>query len=265
MKNKKGSQSLAIVFLVIATLVLSGYTLFRFNVGSSFIQESFDSFSVFEEENQGLTSLKEIFYLTGESLVAEEYEKFAQQGGYINGKRIIKGQAYPGFTGVWDDSRISKDFSPLLDSAFKQRGREFNLLNADKLNKEIGIWFEKDLKIDYSFGKIFVKFPQDKPKASLSEEIVVRRISPLIVEYDLRKIGLHGFKEIFSAKEKCSAQKSEREIQDCFNEELFNFNVVCRDFVWENGKAKSFVVEIESKREFFIQNQMRKIKFGFVK
>ena len=76
MINHRGTQGLAIVFLVFATLILSSYTLFRFHTGASFVEESFDSFSVFEQMNYEVNSLKTIFYLIGEQVIAEEYEKF---------------------------------------------------------------------------------------------------------------------------------------------------------------------------------------------
>jgi len=264
--NRRGSQGLAIVFLVLATLVLSSYTLFRFHAGSSSIEESFESFSIFGKVISKQNIITDGVYLFGEEIIVTEYELFAERGDYIQNKKTIHG--HYGFSevkvekAIYDEGELTKRFGKILKEKFKERAKKLRGSGVP-VNKYIVYPFLHDFEVGYFKEGIQIVFGE-WGGGFIEKDLEVRCNFPLNVSFNFRNIGLHSFEEIFKAKVKCSLNLKigEKEIEKCFNEEMDNFNVFVN--VLGAKEEKLFLVEFKSKREFFIDGELRKIKFDFV-
>lgn len=76
------------------------------------------------------------------------------------------------------------------------------------------------------------------------------------------KIGLHGFNEIYEAKELCKNEGSSSSMERCFQTRLENFYVVVEEK--EKNNEKYFLVSMESFEIYFVKNRFQKLSFQFI-
>ncbi len=246
-KNKKGDMT--VLLFVVLVLVMSSATLFSF-INSSGKVEAQISDARFIENLYSDRDLAE-FYLIGASeiTIVKIYDGFVESDSYVgnpnyNSEHQVRfGVLNPG---------LNKEFRDNFIEEFKTEFSRYDF-EEDYL---------KNLKEIIAVGSFDVVFDGEVLTMSINNwelndflnNINVTYSPRIYLKFDMMKMGLHGFEEIYDVKESC---KGDENVKSCF-EELVNFEVEVAE------KGEDIFVEFTSKKDFLIGGEFRNINFGFV-
>ena len=264
-KSKRGvAQSFSILFLVLGAIVLVGFTIFRFYLGVSAVQESLEPYQAFEELLSRENFAKKTLYVAGEEIVVKGYEDFAKSGGYIlNAEQSSSFNNYLGFT----DLRTPESMKTILNGALypeMENKRTSFLSTGERINLNLAHQMSRGFSFGYSSKGIILAINSwDETEQRKGLYIFYR--TPVSLEFNFIDMGLHSFEDVWAAKEECEGKATEAEIEKCFENRLPNFKVDAKDFVVDaQGKRDYFKIDLESRRTFFLDGSFRKVKFGFI-
>jgi hypothetical protein len=241
--NKRGTQALTIGFLVLATVVLCSFTLYRFHVGAKSISDSLQEVGTIRAFSFSEEAFKENFLSSNEEKIVGVYSKFANSAGYNNGLKT-RGNEFSGyfvFEEIFPEARISSK----MEEEFKK------------------IFGNKQEAFFYSSEEM--KFVMKREIVNMgTKELFVQGSFPITAIFNFKNRGLHGFEEIWNAKEKCGVKASKKDIEICFEKELPNFKTTISDVESKGERISFFRVEFESRRKFFLDGKLRPAEFGFL-
>jgi len=245
--NKKASFH--VLLFVIFTIVVCSIAVFTFLTNSERVEDKISKVEslnkvYFKEE---LTK----FYLkqAGENAFVKTYNDIASKGDYGIEYNLNKEVKLGDLNKLWKED-FAESFSENFKAEFLTYKFDENyLLNVQEAVKR------NDFVIKDDFSILF-----ENLNFKESVEGVSVLYSPKInLKFDFEKIGLVDFEELYKSKIKCASSDN---IENCFNEELKNFDT---DILKKQGSEGDYdFVYLESKREFFIKQRFEKIKFGFV-
>ncbi len=247
-KNKRGDMT--VVLLVVFVLVISSAALFSF-ISSSNKVEAKISDARFIEDLYSDRDLAE-FYLTGagESVIVKIYDEFVEGDSYIENPNYnsIHQVRFGVLNFSWDDE-FRMDFIDEFKSEFS--GYDFEEDYLKNLQEVIAAG-----NFDVAFdGEVLTMSIVNWKMAGFLKDINVTLYSPRIyLKFDIIKMGLHSFDEVYEVKEEC---KGSENVESCF-EELVNFEVAVVE------RDDDIFVSLTSKKDFLIGRKFRNINFGFV-
>jgi len=201
MKNKRAD--IAITLLVFLTLLVVGATLFIFMNNSGKIEKELINPRVVEKVYVEENKVKFYVKQAGERSLVKTYKEFVKGEGvydYLQSRQTTT-------EGVKFENLNSK-----LDERFLERFK----VNFDKEIKNYD--FSEDISFTLS-GKgndfeVFVGNLEFIESGSL--EIIYK--PKVNLNFNLQKIGLHGFEEIFNVKENCKSKEGSGEKEFCFSQ-----------------------------------------------
>jgi hypothetical protein len=252
MLNKNKKATVHVPLIVFMTLILVITSLFFFSYNTNKFEARISDARVVEVSYSIYDSGEFYINKVGEKSLVESYFEIVNENDYTKGKKNSEG--YVEFSGLSND--LDKKIENSVEAKFKENFNEYELENPFiiKIKESINagnfrVLNEND-KLSIVVSKLEFTFSSNNVKVVYFPEISSK--------LDLKKIGLNSFSEIYAAKEKC---KKEVLIKGCFEKELVNFDVS----VLEKGSnEKYFLVNIKSKKEFFVNNEFKKIELSFV-
>ena len=246
-KNKRGDMT--VLLFVVFALIISSAALFSFITSSNKVEAKISD-SRFIENLYLDKSLAEV-YLTdfGEYAIVKTYEEFVAGDKYIEN---------PNYNSEYQvrfgdlNSGLNEEFSNNFVEAFKTEFGRYDFEEDDLQNlKEIIVAGYFDVEFD---GEVLTIAINKWEMNDSLNDIDVAYSPRISLKFDIERIRLHSFEEIYEVKENCKASEN---VKNCF-EDLANFEIE----VLENGG--DVFVEMESKKDFLIDGEFKTIKFGFV-
>jgi len=247
-KNKRGDMT--VVLLVVFVLVISSAALFSFIASSNKVEAKISD-ARFIENLYSDRDLAE-FYLVGasESSIIKIFNETVESDSYIEEPNYnFDGQVRFGVLSSGLNEKFKEDFVEEFKIEFSKYDFEEDHL---KSLKEIVAAGSFDVVFD---GEVLTVLITSWKFDDALNDIEVTLYSPRIdLKFDMMKMGLHSFEELYEVKENCKGREN---IQGCF-EELVNFEVEVAE------KGEDVFVDLTSKKDFLISGGFRNINFGFV-
>ncbi len=247
-KNKKGDMT--VLLFVVLVLVMSSAALFSFVINSGKVEAKISDARFIEN----LYSDKDLaeFYLTGasESAIVKVYEEVVESDSYVgNANYNSEHQVRFEFINPELNNEFRNDFIDEFKTEFSRYDFE-----EDYLKNLKEIIAEGNFEVVFD-GEVLTMLITTWKIDDAMNDINVTLYSPRVyLKFDMGKMGLHSFEEIYEVKEGC---KGSENVRSCF-EELVNFEVVVTE------KDDDVFVGLTSKKDFLIDEGFRNINFGFV-
>lgn len=251
-KNKKGD--IAILLLVVLVLLLTSATLFSFIMSSGKTEVKISN-AKFIENFYSRQDLAE-FYLSqaGEIAMVKTYKEFVEEDDYINNP-IYNFKDEVEFKGL--HSKLSENFHDRFVENFKTEFNSYDF-EEDYLKNLKEIIKDGDFDAVVDEGSLTLAVNDWEMKDSLND-INITYSPGISLKFDLKKVGLHSFEEIYEIKERC---KGDENIEDCFSD-LINFDVSVVEKE-KSDEQKYFFVTCATKKDFLIGEEFDSIRFSFV-
>ncbi len=254
MNNKRGDIAVTLlVFLILVTVLIA---LFTFVTNPMKVKEKISSLGVIQIISSQ-ESLAE-FYVkqSGESAAILTYKEFASDGIYVA-----------------EPVKMNLDREIEFSSLNENLNEKFRLKFIENFQKEFEKYdfkeeYLKNLKEIIKINNFYTVFDGNKIildvnnlefKESL-KDVGVLYAPKINVVLNLDNIGLDDFKRVYDIKEYCKIQE---DVEECFNNELVNFNTVFQSKENSN-KEKYILARLTSKKEFLIDYKFEKVEFSFV-
>ena len=251
-KNKKGDMT--ILLLVILVLLLTSVTLFSFIISSDKTEVKISN-ARFIENFYPRQDLAEFYLIqAGETAIVKTYNEFAEEDDYINNP-IYNFQEEVEFREL--HSKLNENFHNKFAENFKTEFKKYDF-EEDYLKNLKDIIWDGDFDVIMGGGFLALTVNAWEMKSSLND-INITYVPRIFLKFDLEKIKLHGFEEIYEIKERC---KEDENIEDCFSD-LINFEVSVVEKEKSSGE-RYFFVTCATKKDFLIEDEFKIIRFSFV-
>jgi len=251
-KNKKGD--ITILLLVVLVLLLTSATLFSFIISSGKTEVKISN-ARFIENFYSRQDLAE-FYLSqaGEIAIVKTYNEFVEEDDYINNP-IYNFREEVEFREL--HSKLNENFHNKFAENFKTEFKKYDFEDdyLKNLKETIG---DGDFDVIVSEGVLTLVVNSWEMK-SFIDDINITYVPRISLKFDLKKIGLHSFEDIYEIKERC---KGDENIEDCFSD-LINFEVSVLEKEKSSGE-KYFFVTCATKKDFLIGDEFKVMRFSFV-
>ncbi len=264
LKNKKGITSPAMVLMVLLTLLLISFSLYNFVTSEKVylkIKKAGEINEVYYKESIAR------FYLmqAAESALIESYSEV------LSSRDYIEGQIYPN-----EDIEFSK-LKKEIDSAFA--GRVSEKIKEKFSETDFEEEYLKDLKEKIINGKFKIEKNKDVVKLKIDsidissdsnakKEIAVSYYPYIEITLRLSRVGLADFYDIYTAKEGCKEQANSEDTvektESCFRDSLENFDIHAIEKAHPVTSEKYILVRLETKKEYLVDGEFRKISTEFV-
>lgn len=276
MKNEKGATTIAAVILVIITLILVTISLYSFITkkndfySSLDIIDSLDTLTIIEEKID--------FYLQNALYwsIIESYHNFSENSYYIldsceNCEEKI-------FCAINPD--LEKNFENSIKENLKENFKYFSFEYMDnKDDKTKNIVFNLQKLKEYILKEKFILKCEEinctisLDNFELSEEgyekdkiiYLIKRNKNISITLTEEDLFLEDFRTIEKKSKECVKNNSDiLSIKKCLSEEIKYFNVDVVEKNCGDENKKYYLLNLESKKLFFINNELKKIKMKFI-
>ena len=230
-RNRKGDMS--ILFLVILSLLVCVASVFAFLTSGTKVTEEIVNVAVelvsINEKNSVEFYVSEV----SEKLLIENYIYVLENNDLsLVANEIIENRIYEDF----------KDYFRNVDETIEVP--QFNSLRGFVLDDEKFKRSDVDLNEEGLVIRIN-KLDLGTP----GEGIDVEYLAVLNVKISYDEVGLQGIEETINAKLECSSFSNEGAIEDCFNEDLENFDTEV------DKQGEEFFVRMWPKRDYFVNGE----------
>jgi hypothetical protein len=250
-KNCKGDM--AILLLVILVLLVSSATIFSLVTSSGKVEAKISDTKIVENIYYKENLVEFYIIQAGENIFAEIYNEFTKTGEYINNPIVSGGEIEFGKV----HNKLDENFRNKFIENFKEEFKDYDFEDDYLKNlKEIILDGNFDVILDKE--SLVVKINNLEINNSL-EKVNITYIPEISLEFNFKKMGLHGFEQIYKVKEEC---KNVEEVENCYNK-LINFENSVIEKEKSNGE-KYFFVTLTSKKQFLIEGKFVNINFSFV-
>ncbi len=251
-KNKKGD--IAILLLVVLVLLLTSATLFSFIISSGKTEVKISN-AKFIENFYSRQDLAE-FYLSqaGEIAIFKTYNEFVEEDDYINNP-VYNSNREVEFKEL--HGKLNENFHNKFVENFKTEFKSYDF-EEDYLKNLKEAVNDGDFDVTLDRGILEIVIDSWEMKAFLND-INITYTPGISLKFDLKRVGLHSFEEIYEIKEGC---KGDENIEKCFSD-LINFDVGVVEKE-KSDEQKYFFVTCTTKKDFLIEGEFDSIKFGFV-
>ena len=251
-KNKKGD--ITILLLVILVLLLTSATLFSFITSSGKVEAKISN-ARFIENFYSRQDLAE-FYLSqaGEIAIVRTYREFVEDDNYINNP-IYNFKEEVEFREI--HSKLNENFHNKFVENFKTEFKKYDF-EDDYLKNLKEIIEDEDFDVIVDREILGIVIDSWEMNGSLND-INITYVPGISLKFNLKKVGLHSFEEIYEIKERC---KYKEDIESCFSD-LINFEVSVVEKEKSSGE-KYFFVTCATKKDFLIGDGFDRIRFSFV-
>lgn len=251
-KNKKGDMT--ILLFVILVLLVTSATTFSF-IMSSGKTEAKISNARFIETLYSKQDLAEFYLIqAGEIAIVKTYNSFVEEDNYINNP-IYNSKEEVEFKEL--HSKLSENFHDKFVENFKTGFDSYDF-EDDYLKNLKETINDGDFEITVDREALEIVIDSWGMNDSLND-INITYTPEISLKFDLKKIGLHSFEEIYEIKERC---KGDENIENCFSD-LINFDVSVVEKEKSDGQ-KYFFMTCTTKKEFLIEDRFDSIRFSFV-
>ncbi len=250
-KNRKGD--LSVLLLVVLVLLVASVTLFSLVISSGKVKAKISN-AQFINNFYSKQDLIE-FYLNQaeEKAIVETYNEFVENSDYINNP-ITSGKEIE-FKNI--NNRLDENFRNRFIENFENEFGNYNF-EEDYLNNLKQIILNENFEVVVNKDILIITI-DNLEMNSFVENINLTYIPEISLKFNLKKIGLNSFYEIYDVKEKC---KNVKDMEDCYGD-LINFNVSVIEKEKTNGE-KYFLVTLVSKKRFLIDGKFDNLQFSFV-
>lgn len=265
-KNKKGA--LSIFILVALTLVVCGFSLFIFLANPPKVQAVLQGIGNFDELYSSELELN--FYLQeiAELSLAQTYNEFIENGNYLSNLRISQAKDLEGIYYIGGISNnFEKDFKEAFKNNFKENFLKINFHRDDSdYIKELQKQIEKE-NFEVLFDKSSIIVLIKSFNFSYEDnKMQINYTSDLRNEIIFKRFGLEGFEKIVDFGNICFEYSNISQKIDCYeeNKDYFdNFYFYIERVILSEGEEEIFL-RFQTKRDFFIDKEFKKIKFKFI-
>jgi hypothetical protein len=243
-KNKKGSESIATTLLVFLILLVCTSSLFIFITHSKKVNIEILDAGIMNEV-QLKQNLAE-FYIreASEKAVVESYDEVIKNNEYI------KEPTYNLEKNV-EFNELNNNLNQIFIEKFKINFKNYKFQEdyLKNLQENISPPFFDGEKLNINVSNFEIN--------EFSEKINVTYYPKISLNIELNKIGLDNFDKIYQIKEECKDEESIEKMENCFKNNLTNFNVkIVEKIISEDEKY--FIVNLTSKKEFLINGKFIK-------
>lgn len=256
-KNKRGDMS--VILITLMTVLLCTASIFIFITSSKKANAEISDVSVFSKLDEQKNIAE--FYIkdAGEKAVISVYKEIIDNKEFYSSPLISNSNGDVEFKGL--NSEINKNFIDKFDTIFKNNFMSYGFTEEYLKNLNEIVYdgkFSRDFNGNFfSVSMSGVEFNEQSGKINISY------LPTLSAKFNLEEIGVSSFDEIYRTKEDCKTHETAELIKRCFENDLANFDAEVLEKTDSAGK-KYFLVNLETKKEFFINGKFEKIKFGFV-
>ncbi|MEK6850710.1 MAG: hypothetical protein AABX85_03995 [Nanoarchaeota archaeon] len=246
--NRKGDVQVSIIVLM--SLVICVFALFNFYTHFGKIKTEVADASFIDKVYAEEYGLKTSMFFMVKSKFIEEYSNVdLSTEDYEATEKNIKDS----MDNLYLTSRLNKDEKKKLnielnDNFISASLDEIVLSGSVMLKDKRRVWFWGIVPVSSSYDQV----------NTFVAAIYRKKIK---IDIDIEKEGLHGFRQINSALESCEMFDTKKEIEDCLQKRLVNFDIVVNVVIDGNGAIIDKSVEMKSKRVFSIDGQLKNIEF----
>lgn len=257
--NRKGTVE--ITLLVVMILILAIATIFIFGTSEAITSGKMDLGAFGRLKDAELVAESNVKFIS-EDIIINRYDDFAK-----NNKYLIEKRRDDKFTGEFSSlhSRVNENFWNDFDTSFFDIFDKHNFSSTYKDTHGLTV-LKKKLKF---------KFNEENMTADIvgfsfiedGEILSLKYRTNLSVDIKFSRLGLHSFKEIYEAKEKCDVKNVSNEYYEtCYEKELPFFDVEVKSdknlkYSLEDG---DILVKLSTKRKYYLDGEIRAIDFEFV-
>lgn len=250
-RNRKGDVS--VLLLVILVLLVASATLFSLVISSGKVKAKISSAQFINNFYVKQELIEFYFNQAGEKTIVKTYDEFSNSGDYINNPIISGGEIE--FKNI--NNRLDENFKNRYIENFKEEFESYNF-EEDYLRDLRQIILDENFDVVVDKEIVTMTINNLEMNSSI-EGINVTYIPEISLEFNLKKIGLHSFNEIYNVKEKC---KNAEELEECYSD-LIYFDVIVEEKE-KSSSEKYFLVTLTSKKRFLIDRKFENIGFSFV-
>ncbi|MEJ2267628.1 MAG: hypothetical protein P8X70_00955 [Nanoarchaeota archaeon] len=237
MKSKKAQ--IEIILLVILILFLVSTTIFSFITNSSKIETTISNSNLVRNIYSKENSIEFYIVQEGKHAIVKTYDFFVRNNKFAD-------------SNTKEFAELSQNLRDDFILEFRENFRQsFQDYSGEDIKNLKDLVLQGNFNVDFE-ENIILKIDNLEEK-DFSKRMNIGFFPKFNLEFDFSDMGLHSFDEVYEVKEKC---KNSIE-SECYND-LFNFNVEIEE------KESGNLVKFESKKEFLIGDEIRKIDFDFI-